>query len=160
MPRTSASNGVKPEIRALSVIQMGVPVTPEAINAAVGTGNYASKYILYLKLHFGFDFTVQKNGRNVVTYTMIKEPPNAATLRSAQAVIKTITKALELGVRNNHSNLSGPKKVLKPTSNPRKVESIDAFGNQSDGEVASYGVERDWDNLESTPTLRELGLDF
>ena len=47
MPRTAASNGVKPYLRALAVIKPGVPVTPQAINDHVGTGDYAAKYISF-----------------------------------------------------------------------------------------------------------------
>ena len=48
MPRVAASNGVRPEIRALGVIKLGVPVTPAEINAYVGTGDYAAKYMYYM----------------------------------------------------------------------------------------------------------------
>ena len=84
MPRTAASNGVKPYLRALAVIKPGVPVTPQAINDHVGTGDYAAKYISFLRTRHGFEFTVQKDGRTIVSYTLIKEPSDAAALRSLQ----------------------------------------------------------------------------
>lgn len=83
MPRNAKSNGIPPQVRALAVIKLGVPVTPSEINKCVDTGNYASKWVLYLKI-MGFHFTVNKNGRNVVSYTMIMEPENAAELRAMQ----------------------------------------------------------------------------
>lgn len=164
MPRTVASNGVKPELRALSVISLNVPVTPEAINKAVGTGNYASKYILYLKLHFGFDFSVQKEGRKVVSYTCIKEPANVADLRKAPVVaakVKAAVAAKSQPVVKNRSNLSGPKVKLpvnrKQAVAPQQV--VDGFGNTADGEVQSFGVDRDWDAVDNV-NLRDLGLDM
>jgi hypothetical protein len=84
MPRVAASNGVRPEIRALAVIKLGVPVTPAEINTHVGTGDYAAKYISFLNTRYGFTITTQKDGRRVVSYTLIAEPENAATLRASQ----------------------------------------------------------------------------
>ena len=84
MPRVAASNGVRPEIRALAVIKLGVPVTPAEINTHVGTGDYAAKYISFLNTRYGFTITTQKDGRRVVSYTLIAEPDNAAALRASQ----------------------------------------------------------------------------
>jgi hypothetical protein len=82
MPRVAASNGVRPEIRALAVFKIGVPVTPAEINTHVGTGDYAAKYVSFLNTRYGFTITTQKDGRRVVSYTMVAEPANAADLRS------------------------------------------------------------------------------
>ena len=43
MPRVNASNGIRPEIRALAVLQLGKTVTPADINDHVGTGDYDRK---------------------------------------------------------------------------------------------------------------------
>ena len=83
MPKVSASNGIRPEIRALAVLQMGKTVTPAEINAYVGTGDYAAKYVSFLNTRYGFTITANKDGRKVVSYTMIAEPANAADLRAA-----------------------------------------------------------------------------
>jgi hypothetical protein len=83
MPRVSASNGVRPEIRALAVLVMGKTVTPKQINDHVGTGDYAAKYVSFLNTRYGFTITANKDGRKVVSYTMIAEPANAADLRAA-----------------------------------------------------------------------------
>jgi hypothetical protein len=84
MPKVSASNGIRPEIRALAVLVMGKTVTPQEINDHVGTGDYAAKYVSFLNTRYGFTITANKDGRKVVSYTMIAEPANAAELRSAQ----------------------------------------------------------------------------
>ena len=83
MPRVSASNGIRPEIRALAVLQLGKTVTPKEINDHVGTGEYAAKYVSFLNTRYGFNITANKDGRRVVSYTMIAEPDNAAELRGA-----------------------------------------------------------------------------
>lgn len=84
MPIVSASNGIRPEIRALAVIQLNKPVTPKQINDCVGTGDYAAKYISFLNTRYGFTITAQKDGRTVVSYTCIAEPLNVAELRAAK----------------------------------------------------------------------------
>jgi len=83
MPRVAASNGIRPEIRALAVLQLGKTVTPAEINAHVGTGDYAAKYVSFLNTRYGFTITANKDGRKVVSYTVVAEPANAADLRSA-----------------------------------------------------------------------------
>ena len=45
MPRVNASNGIRPEIRALAVLQLGKTVTPAEINAHVGTGEIGRAHI-------------------------------------------------------------------------------------------------------------------
>lgn len=84
MPRVAASNGVRPEIRALAVLQLGKTVTPAEINAHVGTGDYAAKYVSFLNTRYGFKITANKDGRRVVSYTVVAEPANAADLRATQ----------------------------------------------------------------------------
>jgi len=72
---------IKRAARILPVIQMGVPFTPSAIDSIVG-GEYSSKFVFYLR-ELGFEFSQQKDGRKIVSYTLIKEPADAATIRSA-----------------------------------------------------------------------------
>ena len=84
MPIVSASNGIRPEIRALAVIQLNKPVTPKQINDCVGTGDYAAKYISFLNTRYGFTIEAQKDGRTVVSYVCIAEPANVAELRATK----------------------------------------------------------------------------
>ena len=88
MPRVAASNGIRPEIRALAVLKLGKTVTPAEINDHVGTGDYAAKYVSFLNTRYGFTITANKDGRKVVSYTMIAEPSNAADLRAATPKVK------------------------------------------------------------------------
>jgi hypothetical protein len=80
--------GLSPTLlKVLEIAKLGVPVSPSQINDHIGKGNYAAKHVLYLKI-LGYDFSVAKSGRNVVSYTLIKEPANAAAL-VANATNKT-----------------------------------------------------------------------
>jgi hypothetical protein len=83
MPIVTASNGIRPEYRALAVIQLNKPVTPTEINDCVGTGDYAAKYISFLRRD-GFVFDTTKDGRRIVSYTLIAEPVNVAYFRGLQ----------------------------------------------------------------------------
>jgi hypothetical protein len=72
---------VKPIIH---LIALGKAVSPSQIDDLVrpagSTKNYSAKYITFLRL-LGFDFTVQKDGRKIVSYTCNVEPKNAADIR-------------------------------------------------------------------------------
>lgn len=76
--------------RILPIIQPGKPVTPEAIDKIVG-GTYSSKFVFYLR-ELGFEFSQQKDGRKIVSYTLIKEPADAATIRASSPTKTRATK--------------------------------------------------------------------
>ena len=128
MPRVAASNGIRPEIRALAVFKIGVPVTPAEINAHVGTGDYAAKYVSFLNTRYGFTITTQKDGRRVVSYTMVAEPANAADLRSMKPKVakapkvakdKTVTVIVP---SNLDTAITGAKvQVVPKVKAPKKV---------------------------------------
>lgn len=84
MPRTAKSNGVPPFVQILAILRVNEPVTPDAINAFIGIGDYAAKWISLLKSQAKFEFTVQKDGRKVKTYTLVKEPADAEVWRNMQ----------------------------------------------------------------------------
>ena len=112
MPKVSASNGIRPEIRALAVLVMGKTVTPKQINDHVGTGDYAAKYVSFLNTRYGFTITANKDGRKVVSYTMIAEPANAADLRAATPKTK-IAKPKAVKVKASKANITQPTFVPK-----------------------------------------------
>lgn len=74
---------IKRAARVLPAIQPGKPFTPEAIDKIVG-GAYSSKFVFYLR-ELGFEFSQNKDGRKIVSYTLIKEPADAAAIRAATA---------------------------------------------------------------------------
>ena len=186
MPRVNASNGIRPEIRALAVLQLGKTVTPKEINDHVGTGEYAAKYVSFLNTRYGFNITANKDGRRVVSYTVIAEPDNAAELRGATpkapkakaakvAKAPKVSKALGLTksqakqVRDEVAaekaadikakNLATLKKVAAGRKN-KKVREFDdvteTFG--SSGEVGtSFSVERDWDSIDGVDLQKLVG---
>lgn len=73
---------VKPIIH---LIALNKSVTPSDISDLVrpagSTKDYSAKYITFLRL-LGFDFTVQKQGRKIVSYVCIVEPANVADIRA------------------------------------------------------------------------------
>lgn len=144
MPRVAASNGVRPEIRALAVIHLNQPVTAAEINDCVGTGDYAAKYISFLKTRYGFTFSVQKVGRQVVSYTLLKEPANIAELRSMQPKAK----GAKVSVAKAAKPVKSAKSKAAPVAvKPRKVDVVEQqFG--SSGEVSSYGIDADFDSMD------------
>lgn len=155
MPRVAASNGVKPFIRALNVIKVNVPVTPSDIEAEVKTGPYAAKYISKLKA-IGFQFTAVKDGRQIVSYTLVGEPADAEKLRGSTG--KVATPKVSKPVKKNTSNLSGPAKKVSDRAFQAKNDR-DSFGNKSDGEVGGFAIDPDFDGVGDRVSLRELGLD-
>ena len=178
MPKVSASNGIRPEIRALAVLQMGKTVTPAEINAHVGTGDYAAKYVSFLNTRYGFTITANKDGRKVVSYTMIAEPANAADLRAATPKTKiakpkavkvakvtkvanpTATAIANMPKKSDDDikakNLETIKKVAEgmkkvAAKKAKKVREFDDVTEQfgTSGEVAtSYSVDNDWDAID------------
>ena len=165
MPRTVNSNGIRPELRALAIIKLGVPITISEINDYIGSGDYGSKYVCMLKTVWGFTFTVQKNGRKVVSYTMVAEPKNGAELRALQPKVKkSATKAVakatkkpKAAVAKKTTKKSAAVKAATTTSAKaaafmkfREKQNVDpveaALG--STGEVTSYGMDSDWDSMD------------
>ena len=162
MPRTVNSNGIRPELRALAIIKMGVPITISEINDYIGSGDYGSKYVCMLKTVWGFTFTVQKNGRKVVSYTMVAEPKNGAELRALQPKVKkSATKTAAKAVKKPKAarTVAKAKKSAAATATSTKAAAFMKFRENkkidevavtlgSTGEVTSYGLDPDWDSME------------
>jgi hypothetical protein len=176
---------IKRAARVLPAIQPGVPFTPEAIDQIVG-GEYSSKFVFYLR-ELGFEFTQSKDGRKIVSYTLIKEPADAATIRGANASAprgaakapkaKTVSKALGLSkteakkIRDEVSaekaaeikatNLAKLKEVAANRSKAAKrVREYDDVTEQfgNSGEIAtSYTVDGDWDSIEGVDLQKLIG---
>ena len=159
MPRTTASNGIRPEIRALAVFKLNKPVTPKEINDCVGTGDYAAKYVSFLNTRYGFTIEAQRDGRRVVSYTMIAEPANVADLRSMQP--KTASNVVAMPkAKPAKVKVAKPAPVVqkaaaakvKAAPKPKvKDEVVETFG--SSGSVGS--VDADWDSVDGVD-LRKI----
>ena len=150
MPIVAASNGVRPCYRALAVIKLNVPVTPSEINAQVGTGDYAAKYISFLRRD-GFVFDTAKDGRQIVSYTLIAEPANAEYFRNLQPKVKAKKvkqpKAVAKVAKTKVSAPAGKVVKSKPVFDIAQDEVSKTFG--STGEIASsFSVDADWDSMD------------
>lgn len=161
MPRTSASNGIRPELRALAVFTLNKPVTPQQVNDQVGTGNYAAKFVSILNSYYGCKITAQKDGRAVVSYTLVAEPDNIADLRAVRpdsvltprvlGQIVTVTgkktvkpkavKSKSVPIKTAAPSTKKPV-VRKPVRSRDEVE--ETFG--SSGVV--HAVDSDWDSVD------------
>lgn len=159
MPRTIHSNGVKSEIKALAVMQLNKPVTPQEINAHVQTGDYAAKYVSMLTNTWGFKFTTQRDGRRVVSYTLVSEPSNGAELRAMTPVVKTPKAAKQPKVAKVQKVAkvaaapvvaaapavveSAAKKLMKQSKKPSDPV-VEEFGTS--GSVGT--IDGDWDSVD------------
>lgn len=145
----------------LAVMPVGVAVTPAEIEASVNNGPYAAKYISFLR-RLGFEVSVQKDGRNVVSYTIVSEPADAADHRKLK---ESKPKAAPAAKAPNEKKVkvvatAKPKKakVVKQkaaAAKPKREKSImDAnydevektFG--SSGAIGNYSVDPDWDSMD------------
>lgn len=165
---------VKPIIH---LIALNKSVTPSQIDDLVrpagSSKNYSAKYITFLRL-LGFDFSVQKDGRKIVSYTCTVEPANAANVRNVGAkvtkakaakaaapkaakVVKTAApKAAAKSAKSvaaiKAANLAKLKEVganrAKAAKRVREFDDVtEQFGTS--GEVGtSFNVDRDWDSVE------------
>ncbi len=61
------------------VEHVGEEITPEEFGdflEAQGAGTYVSQYIWHLRNYMGCKFDVKKEGRRVISYTLVKHPKN------------------------------------------------------------------------------------
>ena len=147
----------------LAVMPLGKAVTPAEIEASVNNGPYAAKYISFLR-RLGFTVSVQKNGRNVVSYTIDAEPENAAEHRASKAAapkapkakaVKAPKAAKQAKVRvSKQTPAKGSKKSARQVLQDRADKEADAIladiGLKSGGEYAggTYSVDPDWDSMD------------
>ena len=163
---------IKRAARVLPAIQPGVSFTPETIDQIVG-GAYSAKFVFYLR-ELGFEFSQAKDGRKIVSYTLIKEPDDAATIRGATASaprgkgaakavktpkVKAVKTKAAPAAKSTKSvadikaaNLAKLKEVganrTKAAKRVREYDDVtEQFGNN--GEVAtSFSIDRDWDSID------------
>ena len=167
---------IKRAARVLPAIQPGVPFTPEAIDQIVG-GEYSSKFVFYLR-ELGFEFSNTKDGRKIVSYTLIKEPDDAAAIRSATASAprgkgaaaapkapkvkaakpaKSTKSVAEIKAANLAKLKAVGAKQVKAAKRVREYDDVtEQFGNN--GEVGtSFNVDRDWDSIEGLDLTKLIG---
>jgi len=167
MPKI-AGREVRGEFLALELFKVGQPVSPTAINKHVGRGDYAAKYISFLKNRHGFEFTVQKDGRNVLTYTLVSEPDNAAEVRAMATAVKPVKvkspkaakapkaakvaapKQTKVRVSNQTPVKKAARNVLKERADKEADAILAEIGLKTGGEYAggTYSVDPDWDSMD------------
>jgi hypothetical protein len=128
---------VKPIIH---LIALGKSVTPTDISNLVrpagSTKDYSAKYITFLRL-LGFDFSVQKSGRKIVSYTCTVEPANAADIR---AIGPKATKAkAKAAATPKVAKVKVPKKAAAPVA-PRKVATAKAPAKKSVADIKAANL--------------------
>ena len=160
---------IKRAARILPAIQPGVPFTPETIDQIVG-GSYSAKFVFYLR-ELGFEFSQAKDGRKIVSYTLISEPSDAAAIRASTAStprgkgaakaakapkVKAVKAAAPKSTKSvadiKAANLEKLKAVganrAKAAKRVREFDDVtEQFGNS--GEIGtSFNVDRDWDSID------------
>lgn len=160
---------------ALDFLKSKGSATPDEINTHVGRGNYAAKYVCYLKLE-GYEIETIKAGRTVTEYKFISDGDSATRnyqwvppaqrgktaapkqkktkiARDAKAVFEKASKSIK--VRQSKQTPSAPVKkaarnVLKDRADAEADRLLAEIGMKNAGEYAggTYSVDPDWDSMD------------
>lgn len=168
MPRKSG-NEVRGEFLALQLFdKIGKAVAPSEINKHVGRGDYAAKYISFLRTRHGFSFSVNKDGRTIVSYVLDAEPKNAAEVRAKATEVKQkaakpakvkatkVAKAPKAKASKANKASNKPvmtkeeiKKAAAAIQKMRKPkDEVEATFGSSGAVASSFNVDSDWDSME------------
>ena len=162
---------IKRAARILPAIQLGVPFASTDIDKIVG-GAYSSKFIFYLR-ELGFQFSQQKDGRKIVSYTLISEPSDGAAIRAAtpsktrgQASASTAAPKAKVARKTKEKSESAPKRaaakkvarggnaanLAKLKAVGKKFKKIEAEDREAflteDVPATSFSLDNDWDSIE------------
>lgn len=153
---------------ALDFLKSKGSATPAEINAHVGRGNYAAKYVCYLKLE-GYEIETIKSGKTVTEYKFISDGDSATreykwvppALRGAAPKQKKVKAAAKpkaskpIKVRQSKQTPSAPVKkaarnVLKDKADAQADALLRELGMKNAGEYAggTYSVDPDWDSMD------------
>jgi len=157
-------------------MKLGVPFTPSEVNDHVGTGDYAAKYVTFLRRD-GFVFESVKDGRRIVSYTLVKEPDNADFFRNMKAKEPAVKEPKE-----KKAKVEKPKKVVaskkkavaskkaapKKGGNPKNLAKLKEVGKTFSANVESSemspvetsepvvgSIDSGWDSIEGV-NLKDL----
>lgn len=154
-------------VNVLKVIKLNKPITPAEINKADGSRNYAAKYVMLMRKYYGFTFTVQKDGRTVVSYTCTAMPENVKELRNYK--VKTKKVAVEkvekvkvekkaviistIGEERRRIRAAEERDRIKSTARKMKIDPVEKMIGSS-GEIASsFAVDNEWDSIDNVMDL-------
>lgn len=163
----------RPHELTLEVLKVNEPVTPAAIDKHVGIEGYSSKHIWFLR-KLGFVIDATKDGRTVVSYTLVTEPANAAEIRAgkpkkvkaekvkkekadakkvaAPKAAKTSPKKVSPKAKSEKSVKSKNLKTIKKVAKARK-ELDDLLKDEP--KSVSYAIDPDWDSVD-TANINDL----
>ena len=155
----------------LKVIKLNKPITPAEINKADGSRNYAAKYVMLMRKYYGFTFTIQKEGRTVVSYTCTAMPENIKELRDYKTKTKTKTKEVpakkllkEVGLKPVIVSTIGEERrrikaaeikaknleTMKKVSAKKKVvKQIEEDMVLDVPQATSFAVDPEWDSIDN-----------
>lgn len=159
---------------ALAFLKSKGSATPDEINAHVGRGNYAAKYVCYLKLE-GYEIETVKSGRTVTEYKFISDgdsatrnyqwvPPakrgqnktatskmkKARTARDANAVFEKSAKAVKVRQSKQTPVKKAARNALKERADKEAEAILADLGMKRGGEYAggTYSIDPDWDSMD------------
>lgn len=152
----SRNSGKRPHEKLLEIMNVGDTLTPSEIDKHVGTGNYASKHVWFLG-KLGFKFDIKKEGRSVLSYTMIAEPANAADIRNCVTAVKPAKPAKPAKVAKVKAKVSkqtpvakAARKILKNKADKQADSLLAELNKKNAGEYAggTFSVDPDWDSMD------------
>lgn len=149
---------------ALAFLKSKGSATPDEINAHVGRGNYAAKYVCYLKLE-GYEIETIKSGRTVTEYKFISDgdsatrnyqwvPPAKRGKTKTPKVAKPKAAKAAKPVKAKVSKQTPVKKAARNALKERADKEAEAIladlGMKRGGEYAggTYSVDPDWDSMD------------
>ena len=143
--------------RAAEFLSSKGECTPAELNDHLKIGNYASKYVLYMKIA-GHSVDTVKNGRTVVKYVYVSAPADAAVKAAAKAAQRAVQEAVKKAKTVKTVIVDDDVPVMDRGRKSRKsVDDVEAtFG--SSGTIGSYSVDADWDTVPSNIKPRDLGV--
>ena len=155
---------------ALEFLKSKGSATPAEIEAHVGKGKYAAKYVCYLKLE-GYEIETIKSGKTVTEYKFISDGDSATrnyqwippaqrngTAAPKQKKVQAAAKpkaSKPVKVRQSKQTPSAPIKkaarnVLKDRADAEADRLLAEIGMKNAGEYAggTYSVDPDWDSMD------------
>jgi len=152
MPRITNSTGKRPEYIALELFRAGATVTPSEIDKYVGTGTYSSKYMSFLKRD-GFVISIKKDGRSVVSYTLVSSPPDeklpSGAFEKQKVAAKKSTPKVKVKVAANVEETGFVLPQKKAAAKKSHLDSAEQeFGNTGEFSGGSYSIDGDFDKVD------------
>jgi hypothetical protein len=139
--------------RAAEFLSTKGECTPDELNDHLAVGNYASKYVLYMKIE-GHSVDTVKNGRKVVKYVYVSGPTSAPV-----AAVNPVAKPVKVAKTKPAKvvEIENDKPVMDHGSNQYNLNTFDKMWVLK-GNLTAYSVDVDWDEVPSNVNLRELGV--